>query len=67
MRFIAEDISLNTYVNIMDQYYPCGNPPLGSPLERRLHREEFDAAVRGAREAGLFRLDKKEKECLKWW
>lgn len=67
MRFIAKDISLNTYVNIMDQYYPCGNPPLGSALERRLSREEFDTAVRDANEAGLFRLDKKEKARLKWW
>jgi len=67
MRFIAKDISLNTYVNIMDQYYPCGNTPLGSPLKRRLSREEFDAAVRDARAAGLFRLDKREKTRLNWW
>jgi putative pyruvate formate lyase activating enzyme len=23
VKFIAEEISINTYVNIMDQYYPC--------------------------------------------
>ena len=36
MRFLASEISLNTYVNIMSQYYPCGDIPLGSPLNRRI-------------------------------
>ncbi len=33
MRFLAKEISGNTYVNIMDQYHPCGEiiPP-ASPL-----------------------------------
>lgn len=60
MKFIASEISKWTYVNVMDQYYPCGNPPPDSPLRRRLRPEEFREAVRAAKEAGLIRLDKRE-------
>jgi len=55
-RFIAEEISRDTYVNIMDQYRPChkayGHPVLG----RRLTRQEFEEAVASARAAGLWRF-----------
>lgn len=59
MRFLARNISRNTYVNIMDQYRPCGDliPP-GSPLNRRITRDEFREAVRMAREEGIIRIDK---------
>jgi len=58
MRFIATEISRNTYVNIMDQYYPCGDLiPAGSPLARRLTREEFREAVKAAKEEGITRID----------
>jgi putative pyruvate formate lyase activating enzyme len=59
MRFLARNVSPNTYVNIMDQYRPCGDliPP-GSPLNRRITRDEFREAVRMAREEGITRLDR---------
>ncbi len=59
MRFLAGEISRNTYVNLMAQYYPYGNliPP-GSPLARRITREEFRDAVRIAKEEGLSRIDR---------
>jgi putative pyruvate formate lyase activating enzyme len=58
MRFLATEISKNTYVNLMDQYRPCGDliPP-DSPLRRRITRQEFQEAVRMAREEGLHRID----------
>jgi len=58
MHFLATEISPNTYVNIMDQYRPCGNliPP-DSPLGRRITRREFQEAVLLAREVGLRRID----------
>ena len=58
VRFIAEEISKNTYVNIMDQYYPCYEAFDHPPLDRRITREEFKEAIKLAREAGLTRLDK---------
>jgi len=57
VRFIAEEISKNTYVNIMDQYYPCYKAFDYPPLDRRITREEFAEAVKLAREAGLTRLE----------
>ncbi|HSR11591.1 MAG TPA: radical SAM protein [Thermodesulfobacteriota bacterium] len=59
MRFLATRISPNTYVNIMAQYYPCGDRiPPGSPLARRITRQEFTDAIRMAREEGITRIDR---------
>ena len=60
MRFIASEISKNTYVNIMDQYYPCAGVAPRSRLGRRITPEEFAAAREIAREEGLTRLDRRE-------
>lgn len=57
MHFLAAEISRNTYVNIMDQYRPCGDIPPDSPLNRRITRQEFREAIRMAREEGLQRID----------
>jgi len=67
MRFLASEISRNTYVNIMDQYYPCGEISLRSPLGRRITMEEYEEAVRAAREEGITRLDKRERFRLVWY
>ncbi len=58
MRFLANDISENTYVNIMNQYYPCGDLIRSdSPLARRITRGEFAEAIRIAKEEGITRID----------
>jgi putative pyruvate formate lyase activating enzyme len=57
MRFIAQNISKNTYVNIMAQYYPCGDIPPGSPLYRRISKPEYLQAVEIAKKEGITRLD----------
>jgi len=57
MRFLSRDISENTYVNIMAQYYPCGNIPPGSPLYRRISKLEYLKAVEIAKKEGITRLD----------
>lgn len=56
MRFLAEDISKNTYVNIMDQYRPCWKSFNYPPLDRRITTAEFEEAVEAAKAAGLHRL-----------
>lgn len=66
MHFLATEISKNTYINIMDQYYPCGKIPINSPLGRRISQKEYDEALKAAREEGLTRLDKREKFRLIW-
>ena len=61
LRFIADEISPNTYVNIMDQYHPCGEA-VGKPeIGRRITSREFQEALRAAGEAGLKRLDERHK------
>ena len=56
MRFLANEISTNTYVNIMDQYRPCWKSLNYPPLNRGITKEEFDEAVEAAKAAGLHRL-----------
>ncbi len=57
VRFLVEEISPNTYTNIMAQYYPCFRAEEHPPLDRRITNEEYRKAVKAAREAGLKRLD----------
>jgi len=61
MEFLAREISPHTYVNVMGQYRPCGQahtqPLLADFLTAAEHRE----AQRLAREAGLTRLDQRDK------
>jgi len=56
MKFIAEEISPDTFVNIMDQYYPAHEARKYPELSRRITREEYREAVRIARAAGLRRI-----------
>jgi len=60
MRFLASEISTDTYVNVMDQYHPCGRAFEYPPLDRLLTHEEYEEAVGYAREAGLHRLDDRD-------
>ncbi|MBI5639471.1 MAG: radical SAM protein [Nitrospirae bacterium] len=57
VRFIAEEISVNTYINIMDQYHPCFKAYEHPPLDRRITRGEYNAAIELALKAGLKRID----------
>ena len=61
MNFLANEISLGTYVNVMDQYRPCGDADADELINRRLTSEEFRRAVGAARDAGLSRLDSRER------
>ena len=56
-RFLAEEVSPNTYVNLMAQYYPAYRAHTCEPLRRRMTRVEYAEAQRQAREAGLTRFD----------
>ncbi len=66
MHFLAQKISKNTYVNIMDQFYPCGKISLNSTLGRRITQGEYNEAVEAAKKEGITRLDKREKLRLIW-
>lgn len=58
LSFIAEQLSRNTYLNLMDQYRPCYRADRYPPLDRPTSRAEYRRAVRWAEAAGLQRLDR---------
>jgi putative pyruvate formate lyase activating enzyme len=64
VRFLAQEISLNTYLNLMDQYRPEYNvrryPNQYPRLARPITRQEYQAAVQAAHDAGLKRLDQRK-------
>jgi len=55
MHFIATQLSKNSYVNIMDQYRPCGQAWDFPPLDRRISHEEYREAIDIAEKEGLHR------------
>lgn len=57
MRFIAQQISPNAYVNLMSQYRPCGRASETEGLSAALTRRDYERAVAAAREEGITRLD----------
>jgi putative pyruvate formate lyase activating enzyme len=57
VKFIAEEISKNTYINIMDQYHPCYKAFDYPSLNRRITHQEYADAIQMAIDAGLKRID----------
>lgn len=55
LRFIAEELSPQTYVNIMDQYRPCFEAGRWPEIARRTTREDHGSVVGIARGLGLCR------------
>jgi putative pyruvate formate lyase activating enzyme len=55
MRFLANEISRDTYVNLMDQYRPAGGDGSAIGLDRRPTPTELERAAEAARRAGIHR------------
>jgi putative pyruvate formate lyase activating enzyme len=60
MEFLSKEISDNTYVNVMDQYRPCGTAYQDEYLNNRISVEEYSMALKWAHNAGLKRLDQRQ-------
>ena len=60
LNFIATEISPDSYVNVMDQYRPCGKAGEFEGLDRTLTGDEYHQAKEMAKRAGLTRLDEKD-------
>ena len=58
MRFLAEEISPDTFVNIMPQYRPAGHAGRHESIDRPITLTKFHDAVAAARQQGLWRFDK---------
>ena len=57
LRFLAQEISKDTYLNLMDQYHPAHRAWDEPALRRRVLPEEYRDALEAAWAAGLRRLD----------
>jgi putative pyruvate formate lyase activating enzyme len=57
LEFLADQISGNTYLNLMDQYRPCYRAGDYPPLDRPISAGEYRQALRRAHELGLARPD----------
>ena len=53
--FIKKEISSDTYVNIMAQYYPCYKAYQFEELSRRITEEEYSEVIEYAKRIGLRR------------
>lgn len=67
MRFLAREISPNSYVNVMAQYRPCGRASEVQALRRSITEEEHQEAVEMANQEGITRLDERKRAFVFRW
>ena len=58
--FLADQISQNTYLNVMDQYRPAYRAHQYPELNRRIRASEYQIIIEWARQAGLHNLDQRQ-------
>jgi putative pyruvate formate lyase activating enzyme len=61
LRFVADELGPDTYVNLMGQYYPAGRSERYEEIDRRPQREELERAFEIADGLGLRRLDPRSR------
>jgi len=54
MRFIAKELSTDSYISLMSQYLPYYKAKEIKPISRRLTKDEYDAAKKAMEKSGLF-------------
>ena len=54
MRFIARELSPDTYLSLMSQYYPCYQSADFPEIDRRISQEEYQKAQNLMHECGLY-------------
>jgi putative pyruvate formate lyase activating enzyme len=64
LAFLAQEISTNTYLNLMDQYYPCYRADDYPLLARPITGAEYDQALKLAEQYGLHRLDRRHARLI---
>jgi putative pyruvate formate lyase activating enzyme len=61
VQFLAQEISTDTYLNLMDQYRPCHQAAKYPELNRRISPREYREALALTQEANLNRLDRRHE------
>lgn len=64
LEFITRSISPKTYVNIMNQYRPCGSCDQHQELRQAIGADDYQEALLFAKQAGLERLDQMDINTL---
>ena len=67
MHWVAKNMSRDTYVNVMDQYYPAHKAetePRFTEINRGISADEFCGAIELARTAGLWRFDTRWRKVI---
>jgi len=67
LAFLAQEISPNTYVNVMDQHRPCGTASGHPIIGRGITHDEYMSALEWARREGLSRLDRRAPSRIKFF
>jgi putative pyruvate formate lyase activating enzyme len=62
LEFIAQQLSATTYLNIMDQYRPCGRSSEFQELQSTVSPQHYRQALVFAEKVGLTRLDQRNFE-----
>jgi len=57
LKWIAENLSLDTYINLMSQYTPSYKAEKYPKLSRRIYRKEYNEAVSYVRQLGLSNVE----------
>jgi putative pyruvate formate lyase activating enzyme len=59
MQFLANEVSRDTYLNVMSQYRPAGRVSAEEfrEINRRVSTAEYERALEAARRAGLWRIE----------
>jgi putative pyruvate formate lyase activating enzyme len=60
LRFVADKLSKHTYVNLMDQYRPCGKIADHPELQKNISAQEHNATQEYAAKLGLTRIDERD-------
>ncbi|MFP4477023.1 MAG: radical SAM protein [Desulfatibacillaceae bacterium] len=64
MEFLANEVSRDTYVNIMPQWRPMGDVDKVPELDKALSDSDFRQALQAAEDAGITRLDERRRTFL---
>ena len=66
MKYLSKEISADTYLNIMAQYFPAGKVSeiKYQEINRRPHSQELATVEKIARQYGLHRFDQREENCF---
>lgn len=57
LKFIASEISIHSFLNIMDQYYPANQAYKFPELSRKISIKEFQEIINYAKKLGFYRFD----------